>query len=61
MDNPSVANSLGEGDTPIVSLEKTGEALGLNSLWGKLEFMAPTGSFKDRGSAILTTMGHPSI
>jgi len=53
----SSANSLGEGDTPLVFLEKTGEELGLGSLWAKLEFMAPTGSFKDRGSAILTTMG----
>jgi len=51
------ANSLGEGDTPLVFLEQTCEELGLGSLWAKLEFMAPTGSFKDRGSAILTTMG----
>ena len=57
MDNPSMANSLGEGDTPLVLLEKTGDALGLDSLWAKLEFMAPTGSFKDRGSVILTSMG----
>jgi len=57
MDEPLMSNSLGEGDTPIIFLEKTGEALGLGSLWAKLEFMAPTGSFKDRGSAILTTMG----
>jgi threonine synthase len=55
--DPALANSLGEGDTPLVFLEKTGESLGLGSLWAKLEFMAPTGSFKDRGSAILTTMG----
>jgi threonine synthase len=52
-----MANSLGEGDTPLVLMEKTGDSLGLNTLWGKLEFMAPTGSFKDRGSAVLTTMG----
>ncbi len=57
MDDPMAVNSLGEGDTPLVLLEKTGEALGLNTLWAKLEFMAPTGSFKDRGSAVLTTMG----
>ena len=57
MDNPSMANSLGEGDTPLVRLETTGESLGLDSLWAKLEFMAPTGSFKDRGSVILTSMG----
>ena len=57
MDDPSMANSLGEGDTPLVLMEKTGDALGLDSLWAKLEFMAPTGSFKDRGSVILTSMG----
>ena len=49
-------NSLGEGDTPVVSLERTAGELGLEWLWAKLEFMAPTGSFKDRGSAVLTTM-----
>lgn len=57
MDYPSTTNSLGEGDTPLVYLEQTCQGLGLGSLWAKLEFMAPTGSFKDRGSAILTTMG----
>ena len=57
MSDLSTANSLGEGDTPLVLLETTGDALGLNSLWAKLEFMAPTGSFKDRGSAILTSLG----
>jgi len=57
MDDRSMANSLGEGDTPLVSLERTAGELRLGSLWAKLEFMAPTGSFKDRGSAILTTMG----
>lgn len=57
MDDPVLANSLGEGDTPAVSLDKTAKELGLGSLWAKLEFLAPTGSFKDRGSAVLTTMG----
>ena len=57
MDDPTLANNLGEGDTPVVSLERTAEELGLEWLWAKLEFMAPTGSFKDRGSAVLTTMG----
>jgi threonine synthase len=57
IDDPLAINSLGEGDTPLVLLEKTGESLGLNTLWAKLEFMSPTGSFKDRGSAVLTTMG----
>ena len=57
MHDPALSNSLGEGDTPVVLLEKTGESLGLKSLWAKFEFMAPTGSFKDRGSAVLTTIG----
>lgn len=57
MADPATANSLGEGDTPLVSLDKTRVELGLSALWAKLEFMAPTGSLKDRGSAVLTTMG----
>ena len=57
MDEPLHSNSLGEGNTPLVFLEKICEELGLGSLWAKLEFIAPTGSFKDRGSAVLTTMG----
>jgi len=55
--DPEDANSLGEGDTPVVSLDSITSELGLGQLWAKLEFMAPTGSFKDRGSAVLTTMG----
>lgn len=53
----SPVNSLGEGNTPVVSLERTAKTLDIESLWIKQEFMAPTGSFKDRGSAVLTTMG----
>ena len=56
MEDPTRSNSLGEGDTPVVLLEKTGEALGLRSLWAKFEFISPTCSFKDLGSVILTTM-----
>lgn len=47
---------LGEGRTPLVKLSRTAEALGLGALWAKLEFMAPTGSFKDRGSAVLVSV-----
>ena len=39
--------SLGEGDTPIVEVAIAGGVI------AKLEFLAPTGSFKDRGAAIL--------
>lgn len=45
--------SLGEGDTPLVELKKLAPAIGIRGLWAKLEFQAPTGSFKDRGSAVL--------
>jgi threonine synthase len=45
--------SLGEGGTPIVRLDRTASRLGITGLYAKLEFMAPTGSFKDRGSAVL--------
>ena len=40
--------SLGEPITPIVSLELGGRMVG-----AKLEYLLPTGSFKDRGAAIL--------
>ena len=44
---PWEAVTLGEGDTPLVRVELEG------GFWAKLEFQAPTGSFKDRGAAIL--------
>lgn len=42
--------SLGEGDTPLV----WGNAFGLDVAF-KLEYLNPTGSFKDRGSALLVS------
>ncbi len=42
--------TLGEGFTPLVSTRFGGREVGM-----KLEFMAPTGSFKDRGMAVLMT------
>lgn len=47
--------TLGEGDTPVVSLEKWGRAAGIPKTFAKLEHLSPTGSFKDRGSAVLAT------
>jgi threonine synthase len=47
--------TLGEGPTPLVELTRTARALGLGRLWAKLEFQSPTGSFKDRGSAVLAS------
>ncbi len=52
------AVTLGEGRTPVLSLSKTANRLGLDQLFAKLEFMAPTGSFKDRGSAVLISAAH---
>ena len=45
--------SLGEGNTPVVPLPGIAEFLGLSSLYAKLEFASPTGSFKDRGTAAM--------
>ena len=48
--------SLGEGHTPCVELQSTGKHLGLRHLYGKLEFLNPTSSFKDRGTAIMISV-----
>lgn len=44
--------SLGEGMTPVVHLQRTGEALGLQHLYMKDESTNPTGSFKARGMSV---------
>jgi threonine synthase len=44
--------SLGEGGTPLVPLERVGAAIGLRGLFAKNEAQNPTGSFKDRGTAV---------
>ena len=46
---------LGEGNTPTVSLNSVGKALGVKRVYGKLEYVNPTGSFKDRGAAVMIT------
>ena len=48
--------SLGEGDTPCVRLPAVARLLGLERVYGKLEFLNPTGSFKDRGTAVMMAM-----
>ena len=42
--------TMGEGDTPVIPLPIVGERLGLHNLYAKLEYLNPTGSFKDRGN-----------
>ena len=43
------AVSLREGNTPLYTLPRAGEALGLDQLFAKHQGMNPTGSFKDTG------------
>ncbi len=45
--------TLGEGDTPLVPLQRWGERHGLQRVYAKLEYVSPTGSFKDRGAAVV--------
>jgi len=49
---PGHTLSLGEGDTPLLPLPRTGSALGLRHLYLKDESLNPTGSFKARGLAV---------
>ncbi|HMM49685.1 MAG TPA: threonine synthase, partial [Miltoncostaeaceae bacterium] len=46
--------SLGEGNTPLVPLERLSERFGVE-LYAKYEGMNPTGSFKDRGMCMAIT------
>lgn len=48
--------SLGEGNTPVIALANIGRRLDLAQLYAKLEYINPTGSFKDRGSAVLVAV-----
>jgi threonine synthase len=41
--------SLGEGDTPLLTVNRTGARIGLSRLFVKDESLNPTGSFKARG------------
>lgn len=47
LEEVSVPFSLGAGWTPLVDVEFAGERT-----WFKLEFVSPTGSFKDRGTEV---------
>lgn len=50
--------SLGEGNTPLIPLPRLGDSLGLSHLSAKLEFLNPTGSYKDRGTATMISVAH---
>lgn len=49
----AVPLDLGQGQTPVVALPRWQAEAGLPALFAKLEQLQPTGSFKDRGSAML--------
>jgi threonine synthase len=51
VDDCSKIISLNEGSTPLLKSKRIGESLGVD-LYFKTEYQNPTGSFKDRGSAI---------
>lgn len=57
--------TLGEGGTPLLSLPRLGQQLGLTRLLGKLEGSNPTGCFKDRGMAVAVSkaleLGAPAL
>ncbi len=44
--------SLGEGTTPLIRLGRAAAAMGLSAVYAKNEAQNPTGSFKDRGTAV---------
>jgi threonine synthase len=48
--------SLGEGSTPLIRSERIGSSLGLSNLMLKLDYLNPTGSFKDRGASVMISM-----
>ncbi len=52
LDDIRPALSLGEGRTPLLRLDRLAGGLGLPRLFAKNEAQNPTGSFKDRGTAV---------
>ncbi len=52
----SLTATMGEGHTPVVPLPRISKALGARNVFGKLELMNPTGSFKDRGAATMLSV-----
>ena len=54
--HPHDAITLGEGDTPSVELRSVSKHLGVADIRAKLEAMNPTGSFKDRGTAVMMSV-----
>lgn len=53
---PDKKITLGEGLTPVIQLDKLAQDLSIKNIDAKLEYMNPTGSYKDRGVASMITM-----
>lgn len=48
--------TLGEGGTPLLRCERLGTGYGIAHLWAKLEYVSPTGSFKDRPTSVAVSV-----
>ena len=48
--------TLGEGNTPLLSLDRSARALRLGRLWAKHQGMNPSGSFKDTGISVAISL-----
>ncbi|HEY6308643.1 MAG TPA: threonine synthase [Candidatus Angelobacter sp.] len=57
---PNHLVTMGEGNTPLLTLEKSGRSLRLSRLLAKHQGMNPTGSFKDTGISVAISMAKGS-
>lgn len=48
--------TMGEGNTPLLSLDRSARALRLGRLWAKHQGMNPSGSFKDTGISVAISL-----
>jgi threonine synthase len=48
--------TLGEGETPLLPLDRIAARFGIESVFGKAEFMNPTQSYKDRTNAVSVSL-----
>jgi len=48
--------TMGEGNTPLIRLERLEKKIGIRRLYAKFEGANPTGSFKDRGMSLAVTV-----
>ena len=55
--SPSSIVSLGEGSTPLLHVQRLGEAIGVANLYLKNDTVLPTGSLKDRSNSVGMSVG----